>query len=105
MTALLLSHTLGTPPTNDIPVGLYPTIVQSDIDPAHTTLVVTAYMHGKYLGFLQVEFDEEGTIRHFNGNPILLDSKIKEGMYNFPLWYYRLNLFKSFACMVDAPVL
>ncbi|PIK38928.1 hypothetical protein BSL78_24223 [Apostichopus japonicus] len=68
----------GTPPTNDIPVGLYPTIVQSDIDPAHTTLVVTAYMHGKYLGFLQVEFDEEGTIRHFNGNPILLDSKIKE---------------------------
>lgn len=35
-----------------IPVGLYPTILQSDMPSAFTTLVYTAYMHDEYSGFL-----------------------------------------------------
>lgn len=73
------SH-LGKPPSTDFPIGPYPTVVTSAIDPAHQTLVVTAHMHGKYLGRLFVEFDEQGNVEHYEGNALFLDTSIKEGM-------------------------
>lgn len=68
----------GTPPSTEIPSGPYPTVVSSEENPEHKTLVVSDYSHGKYLGFLQVTFDRDGVISHYQGNPILLDSSIKE---------------------------
>ncbi|KAJ6665809.1 hypothetical protein lerEdw1_001281, partial [Lerista edwardsae] len=66
----------GTPPSNDIPVGNYPFMVQSD--DGRQVPVVQAYAFGKYLGYLNVSFDEKGNVIHTSGNPILLDSSIAE---------------------------
>uniref|UniRef100_A0A8W8JH47 5'-nucleotidase n=1 Tax=Magallana gigas TaxID=29159 RepID=A0A8W8JH47_MAGGI len=64
----------GTPPSNDKPVGEYPHVVQKS--GGDQTLVVQDYAFGKYLGFLQVKFDDNGKIITFGGNPILLNSSI-----------------------------
>lgn len=41
--------------------------------------VVQAYAFGKYLGYLKVSFDDAGNVVKSTGNPILLDSRIKQG--------------------------
>ncbi|KAM4693320.1 5'-nucleotidase [Discoglossus pictus] len=66
----------GAPPSNDVPVGNYPFIVLSD--DGRSVPVVQAYAFGKYLGYLNVSFDNEGNVLHSSGNPILLDSSIPE---------------------------
>uniref|UniRef100_A0ACB8GEF3 Uncharacterized protein n=1 Tax=Sphaerodactylus townsendi TaxID=933632 RepID=A0ACB8GEF3_9SAUR len=67
---------LRTPPSNDVPAGKYPFMVQSNHGP--TVPVVQAYAFGKYLGYLKVKFDDEGNVISASGNPILLDSSIPE---------------------------
>ncbi|XP_064630931.1 snake venom 5'-nucleotidase-like [Lineus longissimus] len=62
----------GTSPSNDKPVGDYPTVVNQE-DGAKV-LVVQDYAFGKYLGFLQVVFDDSGIVESWSGNPILLDN-------------------------------
>lgn len=69
----------GTPPSNDIPAGKYPFTVKSD--DGRDVPVVQAYAFGKYLGYLNVVFDDEGKVIRASGNPILLNSSIPEGMY------------------------
>ncbi|XP_063404663.1 snake venom 5'-nucleotidase-like [Mytilus trossulus] len=64
----------GSPPSNDNPVDVYPTVVRNKN--GDKVLVVQDYAFGKYLGFLQVEFDNNGKIIRYNGNPILLDNSI-----------------------------
>ncbi|KAM4772238.1 5'-nucleotidase [Rhinophrynus dorsalis] len=66
----------GDPPSNDVPAGPYPFIVKSD--DGRSVPVVQAYAFGKYLGYLNVTFDEQGNVMHSSGNPILLDSSIPE---------------------------
>ncbi|XP_073482993.1 5'-nucleotidase [Aquarana catesbeiana] len=66
----------GPPPSNDVPVGEYPFIVKSD--DGRSVPVVQAYAFGKYLGYLDVTFDEQGNVLHSLGNPILLNSSIPE---------------------------
>lgn len=68
----------GTPPSNDKPVGEYPHVVQKS--GGDQTLVVQDYAFGKYLGFLQVKFDDNGKVITFGGNPILLNSSIPKGI-------------------------
>lgn len=68
----------GPPPSNDVPVGEYPFIVKSD--DGRSVPVVQAYAFGKYLGYLDVTFDEQGNVLHSLGNPILLNSSIPEGL-------------------------
>lgn len=68
----------GTPPSKDKPVGDYPHVVQKS--GGAQTLVVQDYAFGKYLGFLQVKFDDDGKIKTFGGNPILLNSSITKGI-------------------------
>nr|KAG5691605.1 hypothetical protein BaRGS_023733 [Batillaria attramentaria] len=62
----------GTAPADEQPVAAYPTVVRHS-DGSHV-LVVQDYAFGKYLGFLQVEFDEQGQVAAWSGNPILLDN-------------------------------
>lgn len=66
----------GKAPSNDVPVGQYPHMVTSD----HGQLVpvVQAYAYGKYLGHLQLTFDNAGLVTESKGNPILLDSSIPQ---------------------------
>ncbi|KAK2154276.1 hypothetical protein LSH36_272g04061 [Paralvinella palmiformis] len=69
------SHTLlynGDPPSNEEVGGPYPTqIAQPD---GGVAIVYQAYAYGKYLGMAEVTFDDEGKVKNWSGNPILLDN-------------------------------
>ncbi|KAI8498432.1 5'-nucleotidase [Branchiostoma belcheri] len=62
----------GTPPEDDPKYGEYPLTVQSEV------LVVQDYFFGKYLGYLQLSFDDSGEVTSFGGNPILLDASVPQ---------------------------
>ncbi|XP_029451350.1 5'-nucleotidase [Rhinatrema bivittatum] len=66
----------GSPPSNEIPAGDYPFMVTSDH--GYAVPVVQAYAFGKYLGYLEVVFDDKGNVIQSSGNPILLNSSIPE---------------------------
>ncbi|KAJ8023885.1 5'-nucleotidase [Holothuria leucospilota] len=68
----------GTPPTDDVVIGPYPTIIIPENSPEDQVLVVQDFTFAKFLGFLQVTFDESGKIISHNGNPILLDETVDE---------------------------
>lgn len=51
--------------------GPYPTMVGS-------TAIVSAYAYGKFLGELNVTFDDEGTITEATGEPIIMDGTVSE---------------------------
>lgn len=51
--------------------GPYPTMVGS-------TAVVQAYAYGKYLGELNVVFDDDGNLKSAAGEPILIDGNVAE---------------------------
>lgn len=97
----------GEPPSNDVPVGPYPTLIGNK---DKTTLAVTqtefqgdmvpivqAFTNGKYLGYLNLTFDEDGVLRSWAGNPILLDSDYEQdrtildevNTWQIPLELYR----------------
>ncbi|XP_055954715.1 snake venom 5'-nucleotidase [Patella vulgata] len=62
----------GQAPSNDEPEGEYPTVITQTS--GRKVLVVQDYAFGKYLGFLQVTFDDNGEVTSWTGNPILLDN-------------------------------
>ncbi|XP_059178708.1 snake venom 5'-nucleotidase-like isoform X2 [Physella acuta] len=73
------SHTFlnnGTGPSTETIEGVYPTVVNSKT--GDTVLVVQDYAYGKYLGELNVVFDDAGEVKSWTGNPILLDSSVKQ---------------------------
>uniref|UniRef100_A0A6B0VES2 5'-nucleotidase n=1 Tax=Ixodes ricinus TaxID=34613 RepID=A0A6B0VES2_IXORI len=74
-TNTFLYHGTGYPKENT-PEGDYPTLVNKN--DGSKGLVVQAYCYGKYLGFLQVEFDRNGKVINGTGNPILLNSSVTE---------------------------
>lgn len=67
----------GTPPSNEVPAGPYPFMVESD--DKRQVPVVQAFAFGKYLGYLKVTFDSNGNVVKTSGNPILLNSSITPG--------------------------
>ena len=71
----------GKPPSNDVPEREYP--VEIKHDDGNMTLVVQAYAYGKYLGKLDLQFDESGKIEKYSGSPILLDESQEEGKTEF----------------------
>lgn len=75
--AIPFSLCKGSPPSSEVPAGSYPYMVQSQ--DGRQVPVVQAYAFGKYLGHLKVTFDDSGNIQKAEGNPILLDSTIKQG--------------------------
>ena len=57
--------------TNEDAVGPYPTMVGN-------TAILSAYAYGKFLGELNVTFDDEGNITEAVGEPILIDGQVAE---------------------------
>ncbi|WP_040754175.1 bifunctional metallophosphatase/5'-nucleotidase [Wenxinia marina] len=51
--------------------GAYPTMVGD-------TAIVQAYAYGKYLGMLDVTFDDDGNIIEASGQPLLIDASVEE---------------------------
>ncbi|XP_031627384.1 protein 5NUC-like [Contarinia nasturtii] len=74
------SHTFlytGTPPDpNDKPLGPYPTIIEQPN--GKKVPVVQASCYAKYLGKLELSFDEDGNLIRWSGHPILLDYQIPQ---------------------------
>ena len=68
----------GDPPSNEVAKGPYPTVIGNPS--GGTTLVVQDFTWGKYLGQLNVVFNETGNVVSYSGNPVLLDSTVPEGM-------------------------
>jgi 5'-nucleotidase len=57
-------------------VGPYPTVVTSPA--GQPVLVVSAWEWGKYLGRLDITFDDAGVVQSYQGAPILIDSTVAE---------------------------
>ncbi|EDW61288.1 protein 5NUC [Drosophila virilis] len=71
------SHTFlftGTPPERENPVGNYPTVVTRTN--GQQVLVLQAYAYTKYLGKIDLEFDNGGRLIKYSGSPILLDNTV-----------------------------
>ncbi|XP_005299732.2 5'-nucleotidase isoform X1 [Chrysemys picta bellii] len=86
----------GPPPSNEMPAGNYPFLVKSD--DGRQVPVVQAYAFGKYLGYLNVTFDDQGNVIRTSGNPILLNSSIPEDRVlkeEVDKWKIQLNNFSS----------
>ncbi len=60
----------------DPELGDYPTVVTSTS--GKPVLIVSAGEYGKYLGHLNVSFDEDGVVRRWSGDPLLLDRNIPQ---------------------------
>ena len=56
--------------TNDRAVGPYPTVVNG-------VQIIQAYAYGKYLGELNLVFDDAGNVISAEGEPILIDSSVE----------------------------
>ena len=67
----------GNPPSIEKAEGDYPTVVKQDS--GDEVLVVQAFAYGKYLGFLQLEFDDAGKVTSWAGQPIVLDKFVEQG--------------------------
>lgn len=65
---------------------MYPTVVTQE--GGGEVLVVQDYTFGKYLGFLEVSFDENGKIVMYGGNPILLNASVEKGKGLMSDWTY-----------------
>ena len=66
----------GDPPSNEEPEGPYPFIVTQ---PSKKKVpVVQAYAYTKYLGDLQLSFNDNGDLISWRGNPILLEQSMPE---------------------------
>ncbi|MCK0169613.1 5'-nucleotidase/apyrase family protein [Aliiroseovarius sp. S1123] len=57
--------------TNERAEGPYPTMVGS-------TAIVSAYAYGKFLGELNVTFDDDGNITEAKGEPLIMDGGVHE---------------------------
>lgn len=66
----------GPAPDIENPEGLYPTVVQQNS--GKKVPVVQAYAYTKYMGRLNVTFDENGDLTFFEGQPLLLDHTIHQ---------------------------
>ncbi|XP_077998567.1 snake venom 5'-nucleotidase-like [Glandiceps talaboti] len=86
----------GEPPSNENPYGKYPLVRHpgGDSTSGKNVLVVQDYAFGKYLGVLNVNFDDAGNVVSWNGNPILLDktvSKDPEVLAEIEKWAEKVN--------------
>lgn len=74
------SHTFlysGEPPiTSDTPYGPYPVVVTQGS--GKKVPVVQAYAYTKYLGLLNLSFDENGNLEFWEGSPLLLNDEIPQ---------------------------
>lgn len=67
-------------PSNENPEGDYPYIVKH-VEQLKQTLVVQAFAYGKYMGKLDMVFNEQGDIVNYQGEPVYLDASIPQGEF------------------------
>lgn len=79
-TFLFTENATHLKPSEETPLGDYPIVIEHES--GGKTLVVQAFAYGKYLGKLDVEFDEDGNLKSYDGEPILLDSSVSEGKHS-----------------------
>lgn len=72
---------IGSRLDSEDPEGIYPTLVKQQS--GRTVPVVQAYAYTKYLGQLSLGFDSMGEVTYAEGNPLLLDHKVPQGMSCF----------------------
>ena len=65
-------------PSSEVSEGPYPTIITQAS--GRTVLVVQAYAWGKYIGLLNVTFDDDGEVDNWSGAPVVLDKTIEQGI-------------------------
>jgi 5'-nucleotidase len=65
----------GQAPDSEKPEGDYPIMVTQP--GGKKVPVVQAYAYTKYLGYLHLEFNDEGSLEEIDGTPILLDAKVQ----------------------------
>lgn len=61
----------------DTPEDQYPAIVAHDN--GHRVLIVQAAAYAKYVGDLTVYFNDDGEVVYWIGQPVFLDSNVKQG--------------------------
>ncbi|XP_029640954.1 5'-nucleotidase-like [Octopus sinensis] len=66
----------GDPPSIEKPEGSYPEVITQK--GGEKVLVVQEFAYGKYLGRLKVEFDSQGRVKSWSGNPILLNNSVEQ---------------------------
>ncbi len=59
------------------PEGPYPIVITQES--GAEVLIVHPFAFGKYLGYLEVTFDDDGNVISYEGNPILLNESYPEG--------------------------
>lgn len=64
----------GEQPSTEEIEGPYPTVVHGPS--GKTVLIVQAYAWGKYMGILNVTFDENFDVQSWSGSPLLLDATV-----------------------------
>ena len=72
-------NSTGEQPSTEEIEGPYPTVVQGPS--GKTVLIVQAYAWGKYMGILNVTFDENLDVQSWSGSPLLLDANVTRGLY------------------------
>lgn len=75
-----------TPPGPDTVRDEYPAVVESE--DGHKVLIVQASAFMKYVGDLIVYFDQDGRVVTWEGNPVFLDTNIKQGIIIFGYEFY-----------------
>jgi len=53
-------------------------VITPDNNPNAKVLVVQDFAYGKYLGKLKADFDGDGEVIKWSGNPILLDNSVQK---------------------------
>lgn len=66
-------------PGPDKPYDDYPAVVTHD--DGHQVLIVQASAYMKYVGDITVYFDKQGKVAGWEGEPIFLDTDVKQGNY------------------------
>lgn len=66
----------GSPPDSEIPEDVYPKVITQPS--GKQVPVVQAYAYTKYLGVLNVTFDDNGELTSFKGQPIFLDTDVPQ---------------------------
>eukprot|EP01134_Creolimax_fragrantissima_P002752 CFRG2752T1 len=69
-------------PSKEVPLGEYPTVVSHDN--GDKTLVVQAFQYAKYLGDIDIEFDDEGKALSWDNNPIVISGNTTDTFEAIP---------------------
>ena len=68
-------------------------------------LLIEDYAYAKYLGHIELEFDDGGTLTAWSGNPILLDHTVQQGdsetrVHKHPFEISAAITFKTFQAQI-----